>query len=76
MNKPTIKTTCPYCGVGCGVEAMVEDAASFKISVKGDSEHPADFGRLCFNGSALPAFTKRMSFSSISKASGAFEKLQ
>ncbi|KQS81012.1 nitrate reductase [Rhizobium sp. Leaf384] len=46
-----IKTTCPYCGVGCGVIARVaEDAV---VSVRGDPDHPANFGRLCSKGSAL-----------------------
>ncbi|MBP1850425.1 nitrate reductase [Rhizobium halophytocola] len=45
------RTTCPYCGVGCGVIATVaEDGA---VSVKGDLDHPANFGRLCSKGSAL-----------------------
>ncbi|MCD2178841.1 nitrate reductase [Rhizobium sp. C1] len=45
------RTTCPYCGVGCGVIARIEDDG--KVSVKGDPEHPANFGRLCSKGSAL-----------------------
>lgn len=49
------RTTCPYCGVGCGVEVTIEDAgqASEKISVKGDKTHPANLGRLCSKGAAL-----------------------
>ncbi|EHS53967.1 molybdopterin oxidoreductase, partial [Rhizobium sp. PDO1-076] len=46
-----VKTTCPYCGVGCGVIARVDDNG--EVSVKGDPEHPANFGRLCSKGSAL-----------------------
>ncbi|SIR37347.1 assimilatory nitrate reductase catalytic subunit [Rhizobium sp. RU20A] len=45
------RTTCPYCGVGCGVIARVEDDGA--VSVKGDPDHPANFGRLCSKGSAL-----------------------
>ncbi|MBO3761645.1 nitrate reductase [Ciceribacter sp. L1K22] len=45
------KTTCPYCGVGCGVIAAVDDEG--KVSVRGDPDHPANFGRLCSKGSAL-----------------------
>ncbi|AGB74318.1 MULTISPECIES: nitrate reductase [Rhizobium] len=45
------KTTCPYCGVGCGVIAKVDDTG--KVSVAGDPDHPANFGRLCSKGSAL-----------------------
>ncbi|WP_440823838.1 molybdopterin-dependent oxidoreductase [Psychrobacter cryohalolentis] len=47
----TIRTTCPYCGVGCGVLASVN--ATGVVSVKGDPEHPANFGKLCSKGSAL-----------------------
>ena len=46
-----IKTTCPYCGVGCGVLAQVE--AGGHVTVQGDPEHPANFGRLCSKGAAL-----------------------
>ena len=44
-------TTCPYCGVGCGVRATVE--ANTLSAVEGDREHPANYGRLCVKGSAL-----------------------
>jgi len=44
------RTTCPYCGVGCGVIARVEQGA---VSVRGDESHPANFGRLCVKGAAL-----------------------
>ncbi|MBX5132614.1 nitrate reductase [Rhizobium lentis] len=46
-----VKTTCPYCGVGCGVIATVDEAGA--ASIKGDPEHPSNFGRLCSKGSAL-----------------------
>ncbi|YBV94901.1 nitrate reductase (plasmid) [Phyllobacteriaceae bacterium JZ32] len=46
-----IKTTCPYCGVGCGVIASV--AKDGTVSVQGDPEHPSNYGRLCSKGSAL-----------------------
>jgi len=46
-----IKTTCPYCGVGCGVLAAVD--AQGVLSVTGDPDHPANYGRLCSKGSAL-----------------------
>ncbi|OBZ94431.1 nitrate reductase [Pararhizobium polonicum] len=45
------RTTCPYCGVGCGVIAKIDDTGA--VSVKGDPDHPANFGRLCSKGSAL-----------------------
>ncbi|MBD9572202.1 nitrate reductase [Ensifer sp. ENS08] len=46
-----VKTTCPYCGVGCGVIATVDDNGA--VAVRGDADHPANFGRLCSKGSAL-----------------------
>ncbi|MFD1745916.1 molybdopterin-dependent oxidoreductase [Rhizobium helianthi] len=46
-----IKTTCPYCGVGCGVIAKADQQGT--VSVRGDPNHPANFGRLCSKGSAL-----------------------
>lgn len=45
------RTTCPYCGVGCGVIATVDGKGD--VSVRGDPDHPANFGRLCSKGSAL-----------------------
>ncbi|HEY0236721.1 MAG TPA: molybdopterin-dependent oxidoreductase, partial [Afipia sp.] len=45
------KTTCPYCGVGCGVLATPDDKGGAAIS--GDPDHPANKGRLCSKGSAL-----------------------
>src|SRR5262245_1262826 len=47
------RTTCPYCGVGCGVLAECDAAGT--ITVRGDPEHPANRGRLCSKGSALAA---------------------
>ncbi|HKS18150.1 MAG TPA: molybdopterin-dependent oxidoreductase [Bradyrhizobium sp.] len=47
----TTRTTCPYCGVGCGVLAASDGCGGTAVS--GDPEHPANFGRLCSKGSAL-----------------------
>ncbi len=47
------KTTCPYCGVGCGVIAQSPSAENPMFSVQGDKEHPSNYGRLCSKGSAL-----------------------
>ena len=43
-------TTCPYCGVGCGVTMQQDDGA---WKAQGTDAHPANFGRLCVKGSAL-----------------------
>ncbi len=45
------KSTCPYCGVGCGV--IIESDGAQIVNVKGDPDHPANFGRLCTKGSTL-----------------------
>jgi assimilatory nitrate reductase catalytic subunit len=47
----TIRTTCPYCGVGCGVLATPDGSGGAAIA--GDPEHPANFGKLCSKGAAL-----------------------
>ena len=46
-----VHTTCPYCGVGCGVIATPDGRGGAKIA--GDPEHPASQGRLCSKGAAL-----------------------
>ncbi|MDP1739863.1 nitrate reductase [Polaromonas sp.] len=50
MTRET-KSTCPYCGVGCGV--VIESEADQITGVRGDPDHPANFGRLCTKGSTL-----------------------
>jgi assimilatory nitrate reductase catalytic subunit len=45
------KSTCPYCGVGCGV--IIQSEGEQIVGVKGDPDHPANFGRLCTKGSTL-----------------------
>ena len=56
-NAPSLfSTTCPYCGVGCGVDVTIEaDANADKklTDLRGSSDHPANFGRLCVKGSKL-----------------------
>jgi assimilatory nitrate reductase catalytic subunit len=46
-----IRTTCPYCGTGCGVKASVSPKGA--VTIAGDEAHPANFGRLCVKGAAL-----------------------
>ena len=45
------RSTCPYCGVGCGV--LLRPTETGGLEVRGDPEHPANHGRLCSKGSAL-----------------------
>ena len=42
-----VRTTCPYCGVGCGVLGHADG------NITGDPGHPANRGRLCSKGAAL-----------------------
>ncbi|HEX7914114.1 molybdopterin-dependent oxidoreductase [Rudaea sp.] len=52
----TTRSTCCYCGVGCGVlieTALDANGAGTIVGVQGDPEHPANFGRLCSKGSTL-----------------------
>ncbi len=49
--KTETKATCCYCGVGCGV--IIESDGAQVLGVRGDPDHPANFGRLCTKGSTL-----------------------
>ena len=46
-----VKSTCAYCGVGCGIETKL--TAQGEVKVRGDESHPANLGRLCSKGLAL-----------------------
>lgn len=50
------RSTCCYCGVGCGLEIKTDiraDGHQKIVGVQGDGQHPANFGRLCTKGSTL-----------------------
>ena len=51
MSTTETKSTCCYCGVGCGV--IIESDGAQVTGVRGDPDHPANFGRLCTKGSTL-----------------------
>jgi assimilatory nitrate reductase catalytic subunit len=51
MNPITTRSTCPYCGVGCGV--LIDSVGSQITAVRGDPLHPANFGKLCTKGQTL-----------------------
>lgn len=51
MSLKETRSTCPYCGVGCGV--VIESQGDQITGVRGDPDHPANFGRLCTKGSTL-----------------------
>jgi assimilatory nitrate reductase catalytic subunit len=71
-----VATTCPYCGVGCGVLATPDGSGGAAIS--GDPEHPANFGRLCSKGSALGetlALESRLLYPMIRCSNGSIERI-
>ncbi|MGI3164121.1 molybdopterin-dependent oxidoreductase [Pseudooceanicola sp. 200-1SW] len=51
MGAPVTRSTCAYCGVGCGV--LLSPDGQGGLSVKGDPDHPANLGRLCSKGTQL-----------------------
>jgi len=48
MASNSVRSVCPYCGVGCGIVMQVENNRVIKVS--GDKSHPTNFGRLCTKG--------------------------
>src|SRR4051812_26646520 len=48
MASSSVKSVCPYCGVGCGIVMQVEHNRVIKVT--GDKTHPSNFGRLCTKG--------------------------
>src|SRR6201982_2610547 len=72
----TTCTTCPYCGVGCGVLATPDGSGGAAVS--GDPEHPANLGRLCSKGSALGetlGFENRLLYPMIRCSKGTMERV-
>ena len=51
MLKNEVKTTCSYCGVGCGI--IVKKDANNTVFVEGDKDHPVNKGMLCSKGMNL-----------------------
>jgi assimilatory nitrate reductase catalytic subunit len=47
-----VRTQCPYCGVGCGLK-VERGTTPAEVTIKGDPDHPANFGRVCSKGAAL-----------------------
>ncbi|WP_371157225.1 molybdopterin-dependent oxidoreductase [Jannaschia sp. 2305UL9-9] len=50
-DQPQTRSTCPYCGVGCGV--LLRPDGEGGLDVRGDPDHPANLGKLCSKGAAL-----------------------
>ncbi len=55
MSISHTKTTCPYCGVGCGI--IVNMHENGRVEVQGDPERPSNYGRLCMS-SAVAAYKR------------------
>ena len=71
MSAGAIRTTCPYCGVGCGIVARSDG------TIAGDPEHPANAGRLCSKGVALAdalSNTDRLLFPQISGRNASWDQ--
>ena len=51
MAEAGVRTTCPYCGVGCGLRG--EATADRSLRITPDHQHPANQGRICSKGAAL-----------------------
>lgn len=47
----SVRTTCAYCGVGCGIEAEITGPRT--VTITGDAAHPANRGKLCSKGTHL-----------------------
>ncbi len=75
-----VKTTCPYCGVGCGMEVTVQNdlnPEAAKVKLIGDKSHPANFGKLCVKGSSAGetiSFEGRMMVPQIDKKPVSWDK--
>ncbi len=62
MSEP-IKTLCPYCGVGCGLEVMApaqlgkatnrDNQGNLLWQVRGDRAHPSSKGKVCVKGATV-----------------------
>src|SRR5215212_3438462 len=71
-----VRSTCPYCGVGCGVEVGVRKGEL--VQIRGNRSHPANFGKLCPKPAGLPealCSPDRLTHPSRRKADGASERI-
>ena len=47
-----VRTQCPYCGVGCGLQMGINSQGKL-ARVEGDDQHPANFGMICEKAATL-----------------------
>lgn len=70
------RSTCPYCGVGCGVEVGVKSGKI--VAIRGDRSHPANFGKLCPKPAGLPEAVHhpdRLTYPLRRRPGGGFERI-
>ncbi|MEB3209968.1 MAG: nitrate reductase [Leptolyngbyaceae bacterium] len=48
-----MKTLCPYCGVGCGLDVLATDSLAQPYKVRGDRSHPSSLGQVCVKGATV-----------------------
>ncbi|MDG2615126.1 nitrate reductase [Thermoleptolyngbya sichuanensis XZ-Cy5] len=51
-DETQVKTLCPYCGVGCGLE-VVPSQGKGAWQVRGDRAHPSSQGMVCVKGATV-----------------------
>ncbi|MDX2271837.1 MAG: nitrate reductase [Cyanobacteriota bacterium] len=50
----SVRTLCPYCGVGCGLEAIpTHHAQGSRWKIRGDRRHPSSHGMVCVKGATI-----------------------
>src|ERR1019366_7540977 len=67
----SLKTICPYCGVGCGLLAAPDGDGGLKV--RGDPHHPANRGKLCLKGATVGLtvnVSNRLRYSMVTEPNG------
>jgi len=59
MKQESFKTTCSYCGVGCGI--ILKKDSRNRLTIEGDQDHPVNKGMLCSKGLNLNHVVKDQS---------------
>ncbi|MDG2989599.1 molybdopterin-dependent oxidoreductase [Candidatus Synechococcus calcipolaris G9] len=53
IAQEVVQSQCPYCGVGCGLEAVPNSAAEGGYKIRGDRQHPSSQGMICVKGATI-----------------------
>ncbi|MBB1557513.1 MAG: molybdopterin-dependent oxidoreductase, partial [candidate division SR1 bacterium] len=70
-----VKTTCPYCGTGCGIDLIVRNGRI--VDAKPSKDHHVNDGELCLKGMFGWEFVnspKRLSRPMMRKLNGVYDK--